>query len=125
MIWTFRAFLELCYAVCCHLITDYNLVDMEDALAQFYYYHKVFQDEKCLVVLTFSLLHQHAAKHYPELISLFGTSNGLCSLIMENKHIKAIQEPWQWSNRFNALGKMLVINQRLDKLVAAHVDFTN
>lgn len=125
MVWTFKAFLELCYAACHHVITDHNLVNMEDALARFHHYRKVFQDEECPVVPTFLLLCQHVAKHYPELIHLFGASNGLCSSITENKHIKAVKEPWQRSNRFNALEQMLVTNQRLDKLAVAQVDFTN
>ncbi|KAG1901623.1 uncharacterized protein F5891DRAFT_1128048 [Suillus fuscotomentosus] len=35
----------------------------------------------------------------------------------------AVKEPWCWSNRHNALGQMLVTNQRLDKLAASRVDF--
>ncbi|KAI6046555.1 hypothetical protein EDC04DRAFT_2557905, partial [Pisolithus marmoratus] len=45
------------------------------------------------VVMMFSLPQQHAMKHYP------------------------------YTNCFQALGQMLLINQRLDKLAAAHVDF--
>ncbi|KAG8214834.1 hypothetical protein J3R82DRAFT_9991 [Butyriboletus roseoflavus] len=66
---------------------------------------------------------KHAAKHYPELIHLFGVPNGLCSSITENKHIKVVKEPWWQSSRFNAIGQMLVTNQRLDKLAAAQVNF--
>ena len=50
--------------------------------------------------------------------------NGLCSSIMESKHIKAVKEPWRRSNKYNALGQMLVTNERLDKLAAARMDFT-
>jgi hypothetical protein len=57
------------------------------------------------------------------LIRLFGLPNGLCSLITESKHIKAVKEPWWRSNRYNALLQMLVTNQRLDKLAAALADF--
>ena len=125
MVQTFRAFLELCYATHHHVITDHNLVNMEDALVQFHHYCKVFQDEECLAVPTFSLPCQHTAEHYLELIHLFDAPNGLCSSIMENKYIKAVKKPWWWFNRFNTLGQMLITNQRLDKLVAAHVNFTN
>jgi len=31
--------------------------------------------------------------------------------------------PWQHSNRHEALGQILVTNQRLDQLAAAHSDF--
>ena len=34
-----------------------------------------------------------------------------------------MKEPWQRSSRFEALGQMLVTNQRLDKLAAARVNF--
>ena len=51
--------------------------------------------------------------------------NGICSSIMESKHIKAVKEPWRRSSRFEAMEQMLLMNQRLDKLAAAHVDFTN
>ncbi|KAF8816129.1 hypothetical protein BYT27DRAFT_7221675 [Phlegmacium glaucopus] len=45
--------------------------------------------------------------------------------LQEAKHIKAVKEPWRRSSHYNALGQMLVTNQRLDKLAAAHVDFTD
>lgn len=61
--------------------------------------------------------------HYRHLSQEFGTPNGLCSSITESKHIKAVKKPWQCSNHFEALGQMLVTNQRLDKLAAAQVDF--
>jgi len=57
------------------------------------------------------------------LIREFGAPNGLCSSITESKHIKAVKEPWRRSSRFEALGQMLLTNQRLDKLAAARVDF--
>ncbi|KAF9553018.1 hypothetical protein CPC08DRAFT_728207 [Agrocybe pediades] len=57
------------------------------------------------------------------MIREFGAPNGLCSSITESKHIKAVKEPWRRSNHYEALGQMLVTNQRLDKLAAARVDF--
>jgi hypothetical protein len=57
------------------------------------------------------------------LIHLFGLPNGLCSLITESKHIKAVKEPWRRSNRYNALLQMLVTNQQLNKLAAVLADF--
>lgn len=62
--------------------------------------------------------------HYVRNIRLFAAPNGLCSSITENKHIKAVKEPWRRSSRFNALGQILLTNQRLDKLSALRVDFT-
>jgi hypothetical protein len=63
--------------------------------------------------------------HYHSLIRLYGAPNGLCSSITESKHIRAVKEPWRRSNRNMALGQMLVTNQRLDQLAAAHADFSN
>jgi len=62
-------------------------------------------------------------KHYPYLIRQFGAPNGLCSSITESKHIKAVKRPYRRTNHFQALGQMLVINQRLDKFAAARADF--
>ncbi|KAG1727914.1 hypothetical protein EDD22DRAFT_982741 [Suillus occidentalis] len=39
------------------------------------------------------------------------------------QHIKAVKEPWRWSNKHNALGQMLLTNQQLDKLAASRLDF--
>jgi hypothetical protein len=62
--------------------------------------------------------------HYARNIRLFAAPNGLCLSITENKHIKAVKEPWRRSSRFNALGQILLTNQRLDKLSALQVNFT-
>lgn len=42
---------------------------------------------------------------------------------MESKHIKAVKKPYRRTNRFQALGQMLVSNQWQDKLAAARADF--
>ncbi|KIN94059.1 hypothetical protein M404DRAFT_169319, partial [Pisolithus tinctorius Marx 270] len=97
------------------------LVEIDNALRHFHLYWKVFWNAG--VVDTFSLPRQHTMKHYYHLICQFGTPNGLCSSITESKHIKAIKRPYQCTNRFQALGQMLLINQRLDKLIATCADF--
>jgi hypothetical protein len=66
---------------------------------------------------------QHFLVHYPHLIRKFGAPNGLDSSITESKHIKAVKEPWRQSNRWKALGQMLVTNQRLDKLTMSEAIF--
>jgi hypothetical protein len=71
----------------------------------------------------YSLPRQHSLVHYTFLIQEFGAPNGLCSSITESKHIQAVKEPYRRSSRYEALGQMLVTNQRLDKLAAARVDF--
>ncbi|KIK20653.1 hypothetical protein PISMIDRAFT_105362, partial [Pisolithus microcarpus 441] len=75
------------------------------------------------IITTFSLPCQHSMKHYKQLIQLFGTPNGLCSSITESKHVKAVKKPYWCTNKYHALGQMLLINQHLDKLAASQVDF--
>src|SRR5260221_9305261 len=58
------------------------------------------------------------------MIRLFGAPNGQCSSIIESKHIKAVKQPWRRSNRHKPLKQILLTNQRLDKLAAARIDFT-
>lgn len=118
---TFSAFLDFCYIVRRDSLTDNDLVQLQDALDRFHKYREIFKTTG--VTLTFSLPRQHSLCHYPLLVRLFGAPNGLCSSITESKHIKAVKEPWRRSSRFNALGQMLLTNQRLDKLVAAEIDF--
>ncbi|KAG2045358.1 hypothetical protein BDR06DRAFT_900740, partial [Suillus hirtellus] len=84
-------------------------------------YREVFRTTG--VRLTFSLPHQHSLQHYSHTMRLFGAPNGLCSSIMESKHIKAVKEPWHHSSCYKALGQMLLTNQRLDKIPAAQSDF--
>ncbi|KAG0703375.1 hypothetical protein DFH29DRAFT_981942 [Suillus ampliporus] len=118
----FRALLEFCYLVRHNIITDDALVEIEDALSRFHRYCELFKTSGAIP--TFSLPRQHSLKHYIQNIRLFAAPNGLCSSITENKHIKAVKEPWRRSSHYRALSQMLLINQRLDKLSAARVDFT-
>ncbi|KAG2108411.1 uncharacterized protein F5147DRAFT_799705 [Suillus discolor] len=111
----FRALLEFCYLVRRNIITEDVLVEIEDD-------RKIFKTSG--TIPTFSLPRQHSLKHYIQNIRLFAAPNGLCSSITENKHIKAVKEPWRRSSRFRTLGQMLLINQRLDKISAARVEFT-
>ena len=106
-----------------HVISESALQEIEGALARFHENREIFREGDNPIVSTFSLPRQHAAKHYPYLIRLFGAPNGLCLSITENKHIKAVKEPWRRSSRYQALGQMLLTNQRLNKIAAAWVDF--
>lgn len=63
--------------------------------------------------------------HYRDLIKLYGAPNGLCSSITESRHITAVKRPYRRSNRFNALGQMLLTNERLDKLEASRVYYNS
>ena len=120
----FRAFLEFCYIAWHDTINEDMLAEMADALARFHHHRKIFE-EIGIRPKGFSLPRQHSLIHYPALIRSFGAPNGLCSSITESKHIAAIKKPWQRSNCYEALGQMLLINQRLDKLAASYVDFAN
>ena len=124
MVCALRAFLEFCY-IARHDVQDTKtLATLEDALIRFQRFRSIFQE--CGVrVDGFNLPRQHSLMHYLALIRAFGAPNGLCSSITESKHIKAVKEPWQRSSRFDAMGQMLVTNQRLDKLAASHIDFAS
>ena len=118
---TLRALLEFCYLVWRNIITEDCLNEIEDALARFHTYQNFLLEQG--VMATFSLPRQHAMKHYTDMIELFGAQNRLCSSITESKHIKAVKEPYRHSNHNEPLGQMLLTNQCLDKLAAAHSDF--
>ncbi|KAG1888701.1 hypothetical protein F4604DRAFT_1877237 [Suillus subluteus] len=98
---TFHAFLEFCYLVRRNTITESTLAEIQDALSRYHQHRTIFVESGAIT--TFSLPRQHSL----------------------SKHIKAVKEPWRRSSKYNALGQMLVTNQRLDKLAAARVDFTN
>jgi hypothetical protein len=123
MLCAIRSFLDFCYIVRHNVITESILTDLEEALAQFHEYRTVFQEED-IRATGFLLPRQHSMNHYLDMIRLFGAPNGLCSSITEAKHIKAVKEPWRRSNRNKPLKQMLLTNQRLDKLAAARIDFT-
>ncbi|THU87110.1 hypothetical protein K435DRAFT_762879 [Dendrothele bispora CBS 962.96] len=126
MVCTFSAFLEFCYLVWRNIINQETLVAIDAAVARFHHERDIFRevgvrDED--TTLGFSIPRQHALSHYRYLIEEFGAPNGLCSSITESKHMKAVKEPWRRSRRFEALGQMLVIISRMDKLAASRVDF--
>jgi hypothetical protein len=119
---TLRAFLEFCYTVREDSLTEHSLEQLKDAVTRFHLYREVFISSG--VREDFLMPRQHSIMHYHSLIRLFGAPNGLCSSITESKHIRAVKEPWRRSNRNEALGQILVTNQRLDQLAAARTDFS-
>lgn len=121
MICALRAFLDFCYLARRDVVDTQSLAAMQDALDRFHHYRKIFQT--CGVRSSFNLPRQHSLMHFIHMIRAFGAPNGLCSSITESKHIKAVKKPWRRSSRYQALGQMLLTNQRLDKLAAARVDF--
>lgn len=124
MVSTFRAFLEFCYLVHRDIHTEDSLAQVQDALACFHKYRIIFESTGVRPDGV-SLPRQHSLMHYPKLIRMFGAPNGLCSSMTEAKHIKTVKEPWRRSSRYEALGQMLLTNQRLDKLAAAPINFTS
>lgn len=122
MIRTISTFMECCYIIRRSVLSEESLSHLETSLSQFHQLRKVFEHTGVRPD-GMSLPRQHSLDHYPRHIREFGAPNGLCSSITESKHIKAVKEPWCRSNRFKALGQMLVTNQRLDKIHAARSDF--
>ena len=94
------------------------------ALNKFYTHREIFRHSGVRPD-GFSLPRQHSLTHYPRLVQEFGAPGGVCSSITESRHITAVKKPWRRSNRYEALGQILLMNQRLDKLAAARVDFVD
>ncbi len=123
MLRCFWAFLEFCYIAGHDIITERLLAQLKDALIRFHQYHQVFNEIG--MSPGSSLPQQHSMTHYTHSIHLFGAPNGICTLIMEAKHIKAVKEPWWRMNHHQPLSQILYINWCLDKLYAMWTDFTN
>ena len=120
MVQALSAFMDFCYLVWWNILDESMLDAIDAAVARFHANRIIFEDVG--IHVHFSLPHQHSMKHFWLLIQMFGAPNGLCSSITESQHIKAVKEPYWRSSHFEALGQMLVTNQRLDKLTACHVN---
>ena len=118
-----RALLEFCYIARHDVITEQSLAQLKDALKRFHHYREAFNEIDISSGSSFP--QQHSLTHYADSIHLFGAPNGLCTLITEAKHIKAVKEPWRRMNHHKPLKQMLYITQHLDKLAAMRTDFTN
>ncbi|KAJ7631552.1 hypothetical protein DFH06DRAFT_1438650 [Mycena polygramma] len=124
MLRAFSAFLDFCYLVRRNVLDEATLTAIDAALARYHQERAIFADSG-IAANGFCLPRQHSLTHYRHLIQEFGAPNGLCSSITESKHIKAVKQPWRRSSRYEALSQMLTINDRLDKLAAARVDFVD
>ncbi|KAJ7511317.1 hypothetical protein B0H11DRAFT_2387035 [Mycena galericulata] len=122
MLRAFSAFLDFCYLVRRNVVDEATLTAIDAAVARYHRERMIFV-ESGVCPNGFCLPRQHSLTHYRYLIQEFGAPNGLCSSITESKHIKAVKQPWRRSSRYEALSQMLTINDRLDKLAAARVDF--
>lgn len=116
-------FLDACYISRRQDIDSQALDTLEVALDKYKELREVFRTSGVRPT-GFSLPRQHSIFHYRRQIEDFGAPGGLCSSITESRHITAVKKPWRRSNRYQALGQMLLINQRLDKLSAMRSDFS-
>jgi hypothetical protein len=105
MVQCISTFVEMCYIFRCNTISSVVLTTAQTLLVRFHALREIFICEG--VRSSISLPRQHALPHYPPSVALFGSPNGLCSLITESKHIKAVKEPWRRSSQFKALVQML------------------
>lgn len=112
--------MDFCYLVRRSDFDEQTLQLVKEAIQRFHHYQEAFRVTG--VRDDFSLPRQHAIVHYPTHIMEFGAPNGLCSSIMESRHITAIKKPWRRSNWYHALSQMLLTNQHLDKLAALRSD---
>jgi hypothetical protein len=116
------AFLDACYIARRQDIDSLALNDLDAAICKFRELRKVFQIPGVRPT-GFSLPRQHSLTHYRRQIEDFGAPGGVCSSITESLHIIVVKQPWRRSNQYNALGQMLVTNERLDKLAIMRSDF--
>ncbi|KAF7978992.1 hypothetical protein HWV62_44259 [Athelia sp. TMB] len=122
MIKCFASFMDACYIA---RRADFDIATLDafdTAINKFYHHREIFRTSGVRPT-GFSLPCQHSLKHYQRHIEEFGAPGGLCSSITESRHITAVKKPWRRSNRYAALGQMLLTNQRLNKLAAARTRF--
>jgi len=128
MVRAFSAYIDFAYLVRQNVINTDTLDAIDESVERFHHHRLIFQETGVRSDTTnrkaFSLPRQHSMVHYRAHIENFGAPNGLCSSITESKHIVAVKRPWRRSGKYKALKQMLVINERMDKIAAAHRDFT-
>ncbi|KAN0103962.1 hypothetical protein V8E52_011458 [Russula decolorans] len=123
MVRAVRDLIEFSYLVRRDVHDTQTVEAINTALKSFHINREIFRTSG--VIDHFNYPHQHSLKHYVAMIRAYSSPNGLCSSMTENKHIKAVKQPWRWSNRYNAMKQMLLTNQRLDKLSASRTHFTS
>ena len=104
-----------------HYVHDTESIQAIDAALQSFH-------NNCEIFRTSGVLHfnypcQCSLKCYIAMICAYGSLSGLCSSMMEHKHIKAVKKPWRHSNRYKAMKQMLLTNQHLNKLSASRAHF--
>lgn len=93
MVQCIGAFLNFYYLARRSSHNNQTLHEMEQALNRFHSLHSVFIDVG-ICPDGFTLLRQHALEHFIDGIRLFGAPNGVCTSIVESKHIRAIKRPY-------------------------------
>ncbi len=116
------AFLDFCYLARRPSFNEDTMASLQDALDSFHQHREIFRTSGVRPT-GFSLPRQHSLTHYLTLIPDFGAPGGLCSSITESWHITAVKKPWRRSNRYQALGQMLITNQCLDKLSSMRANY--
>ena len=114
--------IDLFYLVQRNVIDEAAVDQIQSTLDRFYHHREIFCDVG-ICPDGFSLPRQHSLWHYVFSITQFGAPNGLCLSITESKHRKVVKEPFCRSNKNQAMGQILVTNQHLNKISAAHVHF--
>ncbi|KAG5634080.1 hypothetical protein H0H81_003485, partial [Sphagnurus paluster] len=122
MVQSISTFMDACYIARHNDLNEKSIKELKAAIARFHHFCEVFRTTG-VQPEGFLLPRQHSLSHYADQIRNFGAPNGLCSSITESRHITAVKKPWRHSNRYEALGQMLLTNQHLDKLAASCVDF--
>ena len=107
---------NVCALVQCDFHDTKSLEATQEALDKFHHYHDIFKDVG--IHEDFNLPWQHSLQHYVHLVQEYGSPNGICSSITENKHIKAVKKPWRQLSRWQAMCQMFINNQCMDKLAA-------
>ena len=121
MVHTVHGLIEFSYLICQDVHDTQSLKAIDDTLKNFHANHEIFKTSG--VIKAFNHPHQHFLKHYVASICAYGSPNSLCSMMTENKYIKAVKKPWRHSSCYKAMKQMLPTNQCVDKLSVSHVHF--
>lgn len=121
MVHTVCNLIKFSYLVHCDVHNTESIQAIDAALKSFHNNQEIFRMSG--IIHHFNYPHQHSLKHYIAIIYAYGSPSSLCSSITENKHIKAIKNPWRHSNHYKAMKQMLLMDQHLDKLSASCTHF--
>jgi hypothetical protein len=104
-------------------LDDDDLNTLDKLLTLYHQEREIFKQEG-VHSKGFNLPRHHSLTHYREQVVEFGAPNSLCSSITESKHKDAVKDPYRRSSRNEPLCELLLINQHMEKLAAARVNYT-